>query len=129
MKQSGRKNTFSFSHTFFLIVTVLAELQYVHSTNIQSKGIIKDHTVVLDRDTLSDQSSLNSLSTIQTNNIVNTNNSSGTPIRFVCKKQVPSYSLRKNQVILPQTSDSPFRITVQPQTVKPGDTVKGSYSL
>ena len=127
MKRSGRKNTSLLPHIFILIVTMLVETQYVNSMNTQSTGIIKDHTVVLGRDTLSDQSSLNSLTTAQSNNVVNTKTSSRTPIRFVCKKQVPSYSLRKNQVILPQNSDSPFSITVQPQTVKSGDEVKGSY--
>ena len=117
----------SFSYTVILVLLMLLETQYVDSTNIQSTGIIKDHTVVLDRDPLSDQPSLNSLINTETNGITNTNNSSRTPIRFVCKKQVPSYSLRKNLEILPQKSESPFRFTVQPQTVKPGDEVKGSY--
>lgn len=104
---------------------VLLETHYqVNATDEHMKEIISNHIVVSDRDILSDQPSLNSEKNSDVSGFTN-NSSYRTSIKFGCKKQVPLYSLKKNSNILPQNTESPFKITVHPVTVKPGDEVKG----
>lgn len=112
------------SSTFYVLILMLIVLTETYKPVAASednlKEMIKDHTVLVDKNTLTKQD-------VKEQTRLKDGSSRRISIKFGCQKQVPLYSLNKNRRILPQTINSPFRLILERQTIKPGEEIKGSY--
>ena len=115
------------SYLVFLILIVLTKTQnsVTTTTGDHLKEIIQNHTVLIEEQTESKHDAITNVPAEQIG--LNDAELTKKAIRFGCRKQVPIFSLKKGRRIKPQNTESPYRIIVEPQTVKAGDQVKGTH--
>ena len=122
MKIYKIEKMYSAFYVLILLLIVLTQTYNpVAASEDELKEIIENHTVLVDKNTLTKQD-------VKEQTRLKEESSRRTSIKFGCQKQVPLYSLKKNRRIIPQTTNSPFRLILERQTIKPGEELKGSYS-